>query len=181
MKDSLIIFMFLMFATAAAGQIPEKVSKKMGPNPIVFLDSAEIDLEKLNSVKPFHISNIQMLVPKKAKKIIGNKGSDGAIFVTTVKAAKLRNWSYLRAKSSEFAKLILSPSGDTSVDYILNGTPLSDTTAPERLFLVNDKNFRKISIIDKEELTSGNVGEKRYVVSITAKRSKGLVEPSKFR
>ena len=60
---------------------------------------------------------------------------------------------------------------------MLNGEALSDTAAPGSLFLINDKNFKTINIIDKQngKYLMDNVVLKRYLIVITAKRPKGLV------
>ena len=67
---------------------------------------------------------------------------------------------------------------DTIVQYILNGQPLSDSAAPGKLFLITDKNFKAIEVIDKEMLPSASVSPKRYVVAVRAKYPKGLVKAS---
>ena len=150
--------------------------KKMGQNPIVFLDSVKTEMSALQTLNPFDISNIGIVKPKKAKKLLGDKGVDGAIYVTTIKAAKIIYWNYFRTKSDEYRQLLTSPQADTIVQYILNGEALSDSAAPGTLFLITDKNFKSLDILDKEKLLSDNVIPKRYVVAIRAKRPKGLVK-----
>ena len=71
----------------------------MGSNPILFLDSAETNMNTLQTLNPFDISNITILKPKKAKKTLGEKGVDGAIYVTTVKTAKNIYWNYPQEKA----------------------------------------------------------------------------------
>ena len=150
--------------------------KKMGQNPILFLDSVETEMSALQALNPFDISNICIVKPKKAKKPLGDKGIDGAIYVTTVKAAKVIYWNYFRTKSDEYKQLLNSPQADTVVQYILNGEALSDSAAPGSLILITDKNFKSLNILDKEKLLSDNVIPKRYVIAIKAKRPKGLVK-----
>ena len=151
--------------------------KKMGQNPIVFLDSMETEMSALKTLNPFDILNIGIVKPKKAKKLLGDKGVDGAIYVTTVKADKVNYWKYFSTKSDEYKHLFNSPQTDTAVQYMLNGEALSDTAAPGSLFLINDKNFKTINIIDKQngKYLMDNVVLKRYLIVITAKRPKGLV------
>jgi hypothetical protein len=163
---------------ASFGQLPKKAMKKMGQNPIVFLDSVESEMNFLQTLNPFDISNIILVKPKKAKKLLGDKGVDGAIYVMTVKAAKTIYWNYLSSKSDEYRRLFNSPQADTTAQYVLNGEPLPDSATPGSLFLINDKNFKTINIIDKEDgkYLMDNVVPKRYIVIITAKRPKGLVK-----
>jgi hypothetical protein len=135
-------------------------------------------MSALQTLNPFDISNIGIVKPKKAKKLLGDKGVDGAIYITTVKAAKVNYWNYFSTKSDEYKHLFNSPLADTAVQYILNGEALSDTAAPGSLFLINDKNFKTINVIDKQDgkYLMDNVVLKRYLVVITAKRPKGLVK-----
>ena len=178
MKEHLTFIIVLLLTTTSFGQLPEKAMKKMGSNPILFLDSAETNMNTLQTLNPFDISNITILKPKKAKKTLGEKGVDGAIYVTTVKTAKNIYWNYFRTKSDEYRELLATPQADTIVQYVLNGQPLSDSVAPRSLFLITDKNFKSIEIVDKEKLLSDNIVPKRYVVAITAKRPKGLAKSS---
>jgi len=171
------IILFLLTATSF-GQLPKKAMKKMGQNPIVFLDSIETEMSALQTLNPFDISNIGIVKPKKAKKLLGDKGVDGAIYVTTVKAAKVIYWNYFSLKSDEYKQLFNSSQADTTAQYVLNGEALPDSAAPGTLFLINDKNFKTIHIIDKADgkYLIDNVIPKRYLVVITAKRPKGLVK-----
>ncbi len=150
----------------------------MGQNPIVFLDSVESEMNSLQTLNPIDISNISIVRPKKAKKLLGDKGVDGAIYVTTVKAAKTIYWNYLSSKSDEYRRIFNSPQADTAAQYVLNGEALSDSAAPGSLFLINDKNFKTLNVIDKQDgkYLMDNVVPKRYIVIITAKRPKGLVK-----
>lgn len=152
--------------------------KKMGQNPIVFLDSVETGMTALQAVNPFDISNISIVKPKKAAKLLGDKGLDGAIYITTVRAAKIIFWKYLSSKSDEYRRLFNSPQADSNAQYILNGEALSDSVAPGSLSLINDKNFKTINVIDKEDgkYLMDNVVPKRYIVIITAKRPKELLK-----
>jgi hypothetical protein len=161
-----------------SGQLPKNALEKMGKNPVLFIDSVESDISLIQKPGLFDISNIDIVKPKKAKKLIGDKGLDGAIYITTVKGAKEINWKFFKTKSNDYGSLIKSPQADSIVQYILNGHLLPDSAAPTTLFHVNDKNFISLVIFDKEKILSGNVKPKRYVVLITAKRSKGLVKIS---
>lgn len=177
-------FIILLFTTITSfGQLPNRTFKKIGQNPVIFLDRVETEMSALQTLGPYDISNVSIVESKKAKKLLGDKGVDGAIYVTTVKAAKILYWNYLKSKSEEYRQLIDTPQADTVVQYILNGKPLSDTAAPGSLFLINDKNFKSLDIIDKSsgKFLMDNVIPKRYLVIITAKRPKGLVKKTSPR
>jgi hypothetical protein len=178
MRTAFTFIIFLLLTVTSFGQLPKKAMKKMGQNPIVFLDSAETDMSAIQTLNPFDISNISIVKPKKAKKLLSDKGVDGAIYVTTVRAAKVIYWKYLSSKSDEYGRLFNSPQADTTAQYVLNGQTLTDSAAPGSLFLLNDKNFKTINVIDKEDgkYLMDNVLPKRYIVIITAKRPTGLVK-----
>ncbi len=180
-RTAFIFIIFLLFSVSSFGQLPKNSMKKMGQNPIVFLDSVETDMSALQTLNPFDISNIGIVKPKKAKKLLGDKGVDGAIYVTTIKSAKAIYWNYFSLRSDKYKQLFNSPQADTAVQNILNGEALPDTAAPGSLFLINDKNFKTINIIDKEsgKFMMDNVIPKRYIVVISAKRPKELVKTSK--
>ena len=89
MRTAFTFIMLLLLTATSFGQLPKKAMKKMGQNPIVFLDSMETEMSALKTLNPFDILNIGIVKPKKAKKLLGDKGVDGAIYVTTVKETKL--------------------------------------------------------------------------------------------
>lgn len=175
MRIAFTYIMLFFLVAASFAQLPKKAKKKMGQNPIVFLDSIETEMSVLQKINPFDISNITFITTKKAKKLLGDKGVDGAVYITTVSAAKISYWNYFKTKSDEYKHLLSSPQADTIVQYVLNGEALSDTAAPGSLFLITDKNFKSLDILDKEKLLSDNVFPKRYVIAIRAKRPKDLV------
>lgn len=176
MTNIFTIVLSLFLTTTLFPQIPDKANKKMGQYPAIFLDSADTEMSVLNTLNPFDISNIDLVYPKKAKKLLGAKGKDGAVYITTVKSAKASYWNYFRTKSSDYKLLLNTPQSDTMVQYMLNGELLTDSAAPGILFTISDKNFKSLKIIDKEQLSSDPVYPKRYVVAITAKKQKGFVK-----
>ena len=175
MQTAITFIIFFFLAATSFAQFPKKANKRMGQNPIVFLDSIEIEKSVLQKINPFDISNISIVKPRKAKKLLGHRGVDGAVYITTITAAKISYWNYFRTKSHEYRQLLNSPQADTIVQYVLNGEALSDTAAVGSLFLITDKNFKRLDIIDKEKLLSDNVVPKRYIIAITAKHPRGVV------
>jgi hypothetical protein len=178
MQTAFTFIISLLFTVASFGQLPKKTMKKMGQNPVLFLDSVETNMTALQTLNPFDISNISIVKPRKAVKHLGDKGLDGAIYITTVRAAKVTYWKYLSSKSDEYRRLFNSPQADSIAQYVLNGEALSDSAAPGSLFLINDKNFKTINVINKEngKYLMDNVAPKRYIVIITAKSPKGLLK-----
>jgi hypothetical protein len=176
MKKYFIATIILIWTATTFGQIPEKLNKKMGSSPVFFLDSVQIDMDTLWTISPLDISNIRILIPRKAKKILGDKGVDGAVYVTTVKFARSIYWTFFSSRSSDYKELLKTPESDTIVQYVLNGEALSDSAAPGSLVLVDKNTFKSLAILDKEKLLSDDIIPKRYLVAITAKRPKGLLK-----
>lgn len=178
MRTALLFISLCFLTTTLFGQLPKKAMKKMGQNPVLFVDSTEVDMTAFDALNPFDISNISIVKPKKAKKLLGDKGGDGAIYVTTVNSARQIYWNFLSTKSDKYKQLIPTPTADTVVQYIVNGQALSDGSSVGTLFLLTDKNFKSIEIIDKEDgrFLMDNVYPKRFIVIVTAKRFKGPVK-----
>jgi len=172
--------MGLSVAQSSNGQLPEKMAKKMGPNPVLFRDSVEITIDTLKAISPFDVADISIVIPKKAKKFLGDKGADGAVYVTTIKAAKLRNWNYLNSKSDKYNKAITSPDADTLCQYVLNKRSLTEKEAPGTIFLIRDKNFKRLNFIVNGVVSEDSAHTKQFQVYLFAKRPKGLLKNEKW-
>lgn len=174
------LLMVILSTVALHAQIPKTVSKKMGMYPLIFLDSTETTMGELYALDPFDISGVTIVTPKKAKKILGEKAADGAVYVTTLKAAKIWNWDFLRSKSGMYKQLIPSPDADTLVQYVVNNTLIPDSAAIRKLFSINDRNFKSIKFMERETEKSDYATSKPYIVVIKAKNpDKGLIKTPK--
>jgi len=71
------ILLLLSFTVTCSAQLPKKVTKRIGQDPALFLDSVEVDVTALRALSPFDIANIGIVESKKAKKRLGDKGTDG--------------------------------------------------------------------------------------------------------
>jgi hypothetical protein len=122
------------------------------------------------------ISNISVLLPKSSRRELGSRAADGAVYVVTVKAAKIRNWNFFSSKSSDFKRNIYDPFSDTLLTYVLNGKALSDS-AIGALYLIDKNNLKQLrffSIKDHEIPPNRTRYKKQFVMYIEAKRPKGL-------
>ena len=138
----------------------------MGPFPLLFLDSVEVKMSTLEKVNPMDISTVRILVPKKAKRTLGERGCDGAIYVTTVQFAKWNYWKFLSSKSTEYLKRVPNPDLDTSIVYILNDTVLSKNPSGS-LFYLNKRNFKKLFILNQPGLKEKyGIADKQFGVII---------------
>jgi hypothetical protein len=159
-----------------SGQSIENKTKKFGSNPTVFLDSIETTMSELKDLNPMDISNITLVQPKNAKKLLGDKGIDGAMYVTTKKSARDIYWKFFSSKSVDYKNLLPNAQADTIVQYVLNGIALSDSTVSGDLFLIANDRFKSITVVDKDKMQWDKVYPKRYMVVVSAKRPKGLIK-----
>ena len=150
------IFSFL--TTMALGQSPERALKKLGAEPIYFMDSVNVEKSDLMKYDPKEIASVSVLKSKEAMAILGNNGKDGAVYIETIPFAKSRYWKYFRGKSPEYKALVPLVGQDSTIQYILNDRVL-DKGFEGNLALVDDKVFKEIKILNKEEL------QKQYGIS----------------
>jgi hypothetical protein len=175
MRSKLII-PTLLISKICFPQVPEKISKQMGENPIIFIDSTESRFETIQKLNPFDISIVAILVPKKAKKSLGEKGKDGAVYVTTVEYARKNYWKFLTSQSKAYADIVPSPESDSTVAYILNDSLLTNNIGG-KLFPINRKNFKRLSVINPDELKAKYNADKKYGIIIKTKKGKKKAKP----
>ena len=169
-----ITFLFSCSTRKATGGLNDL--NKLGQSPLWFIDSTETQFDTVKAIDPRDISNILVLLPKKAKKKLGDKAIDGAVYVTTVKSAKLKYWSFFSSQSNDYKQAIKDYQADSSVAYFLNGHALPDS-ATGTLYLVESKNLRRLKFgnIDSIQVAqSVSKYNKQFVLYIEAKRPKGL-------
>ena len=138
----------MLFST---GQKPKKTIKKLGNNPVFFIDSVNVDNSDLQKYDPNEIAQVTVYKPDEARGMFGDDGKDGAVYIFTKKYAKSRYWQYFQRKSEDYKKLVLSPESDTAVQYILNDRVLKDKFEGD-LFSINDSIFKSIRFLTKEDL-----------------------------
>jgi hypothetical protein len=175
MKLALFLIAALFIGNTYA-QFPDRINKKMGEYPIFFLDSVEISSSILPQLNPLDISSIDIVTKKKAKKLLGKKGADGAVYIATVKFSKKCYWKFLCSVSDQYKQVFESPAADSTAQYELNGQLLTDQAAPGDLFLINKKTFKSLQIKD-----SPYTMLRRYVVIIKAKPPKGVIKLSSLK
>jgi hypothetical protein len=153
MRSSKLIFttFFSLIAFIALGQSPKRALKKLGAEPIYFMDSVNVDKNELMKYDPKNIALVTVLKSKEAIAIIGDEGKDGAVYIETISFAKSRYWKYFQSKSPEYRNLVPVAGQDTTVQYILNDRVL-DKNFQGTLALIDDKVFKEIKVLSKEEL-----------------------------
>ena len=145
----LIILLFSLSISFA--QSPTKPSTNLGENPVFFIDSLSVAKEIFMKFDSNRISSLTVVNKNEAIEMLGDDGKDGAVYIETKEFCKKRYWTYFSSKSSEYSQLVASPFTDENVQYILNDRVLK-SGSEGILSLVNDRVFKSITFISKEEL-----------------------------
>lgn len=160
-------------------QSPKRALKKLGSEPVYFMDSVNVEKSELMKYDPNEIALVTVLTSKEAIDILGEYGKDGAVYIETIPFAKSRYWKYFSSKSSEYRALVPIVTQDSTVQYIMNDK-VQDKNFEGNLALIDDKVFKEIKIITSQELQK-QYGIKNKVagVIITADRPKDLYNSKK--
>ncbi len=150
------VLSFLTFSVLA--QSPKSVIKKLGDDPVFFIDSINVDKAELYKYQPTDIATVSVYKDSNAIRLVGPGGKDGAVYIETKVFAKNRYWQYFKTKSAEYANLIPTPASDSLVQYILNRRILKENFEGT-LSSIDDKTFKEILIVDKRTL------EKEYKIT----------------
>jgi hypothetical protein len=153
MRSSKIIFttILTLITLLAFSQSPKRALKKLGADPVFFMDSINVDKSDLMKYDPSSIALVTVLKAKEAMAIIGDEGKDGAVYIETIPFAKSRYWRYFCSKSTDYKTLVPVAVQDTTVQYILNDKIL-DKNFEGNLAMIDDKIFKEIKVLSKEDL-----------------------------
>lgn len=178
MKNKLIAIFFLTSISIFA-QSPKRVLKKLGENPVFFIDSMNVDKDELQKYDPKDIAGVTVYKKKEAIDLVGEDGKDGAVYIETITFSKKRYWNFFKSKSEEYLKTVPSPDSDINMQYILNERIL-DKDFEGTLATINDKLFKQLIILSKEELINQfNVTDKEIGIRIISDTPDNLYKGAK--
>lgn len=178
MKFILLISVHLIFIVSY-GQKPKKAIKKLGDNPVFFIDSVMVDKDEMNKYQPNDIAGVSVYHDSTAIRLIGPDGKDGVVYIETKTFAKNRYWNYFKSKSPEYAGIVPTPQSDTIVQYILN-TRILKSNFEGDLSLIDDSIFKGITVIDSTTLQKDyGISGKPYGVIIKSDKPKDLYRAKK--
>lgn len=147
-------------------QSPKRVLKKLGEDPLYFIDSVNVDKSEVLKYDSKDIGIITVVKKDNAIKLLGEDGKDGAIYIETKIFVKSRYWKFFSSKSKEYSEIVKSPENDTTIQYILNKRILENNFEGD-LALIDNKIFKSITIINKQELIDKyNIYNKEFGVII---------------
>lgn len=122
-------------------------------DPVFFLDSVQVNKMVLSNYSPAEISSVTVYKDSvEIKKLYHKSAKNGLIYIETKDFAKEHYQNYFSLKSAEYANIIRSSKNDSGIQYILDGKILNKDYEAN-LSHLNDKNFKEIKIIDKDQLT----------------------------
>jgi len=175
-----IIFLTISFISFSTfGQRPKKAIKKLGADPVFFIDSVSVDKTELSKYQPTEIASVSVYKDSNAINLVGPDGKDGVVYITTIKFAKTKYWTYFKSKSADYEKLVVTPESDTAVQYILNKRVLKSNFEGD-LSLIDDKIFIELKIIDKATLQKDyDITDKDYGVIIRSDKPPDLYKANK--
>lgn len=151
MKKYIFLLTSFLFVCFAQAQPPKKALPKVGDNPIFFVDSIKVDKPYIQQMNPKQVASLSVYTEKEAFDLLGEAAKDGVIYIETIPFAKKRFWTYFKSKSVEYAELVPTVDSDSTIQYILNEKVLKKDYEGN-LSSINDKVFKGIKIISKEEL-----------------------------
>jgi hypothetical protein len=175
-----VFILTLSISTLSAfGQKPKRVIKKLGNDPVFFIDSINVDKSELLNYQPEQIAKVSVYKDSNAIILVGPEGKDGVVYIETKVFAKRRYWNYFKTKSVEYANTVLTPESDSTIQYILNGKILA-TNFEGDLSLIDDDIFKDLKVIDKETLRKEfGIADKSYGVIINSDKPDNLYKAKK--
>lgn len=167
-----LFFTFFCFSICFS-QSPKRVIKKIGNDPIIFIDSLNVRSSEMQKYDPKSISLFTVYKDKEAKDLFGEDGRDGVIYIETKPFSGKRYQNYFKTKSAEFKKIIDTES-KKDIQYLLNGKVLSENYEGD-LALINDKTFKSVKILNSEELLKQyKISGKKYGILIISDTPENL-------
>lgn len=172
-----IILFFLTFGLYS--QSPKKIIKKLGADPVFFLDSVNILRSEMLNINPTDVASVTVYRGKEATDLIGENGKDGVIYIFTKSYAKNSYWNYFRSKSKHYSDSLPTPESDSTVQYILNKRILT-TNFEGDLMSIDDSIFKELIIIDKKTLEKEyNIFNKAFGIVIKSDKPDNLYHAKK--
>jgi len=176
-----IITSFIIFIpviSLAQAPSPRKAIRKLGPNPIIIIDSVRLKPGEISSYDPKKIATATILTDSTDIAKYGEDAKDGVAIFETKSFAKKHYLSYFRRKSSSFDSLYTISKSDSSFLYVINDKIKYDD--PGDLATINDNLFLSLEIITADELKRRyQITDKQYGIIIKSKIPSNLYNADK--
>lgn len=179
MIKNLLFTIAALFTLTAFAQSPKKMIKKLGSEPMFFLDSVNVDKSELQQINPDNVAKVSVYKDSNAIRLVGPDGKDGVVYIETKGFDRKRYWTFFSSKSGEYLKIVPAPGSDTAIQYILNNRILTKNFEGD-LALIDDSTFKNIKILDRPALESQyQISDKKYGVVIESDKPANLYHANK--
>ena len=136
-------------------------------DPVFFIDSVKVSKADLLRYDPNDIATVTVYKDTSEIKKLGIDAKYGLIYIETKTFDVNRYQKYFSSKSPEYAKLITTIK-NSQIQYILNKRVLNSNYEGD-LAAINDKIFKGLTIINKQELSNKfGITDKTYGVIINS-------------
>lgn len=156
----LVLTIFVVLASFLIyGQSPQKAINEPEKEPIIFIDSIQVDRSAMQKYNADQIASVSIVKDSTTLGLFGNT-ADAVIYIETKNFCRQRFINYFSSKSVEFKQLLESSGDDKSFQYFLNGDALTEHYEAN-LAAINDNVFLSLTIIDQNELKTkyGNIAK----------------------
>ena len=179
MKRILIILLLAVSSLASFAQKPKKAIKKLGNEPVFFIDSVAATQADLQKYQPTDIATVSVYKDQDAIDLVGADGKDGVVFIQTKSFTKRQYQSFFKSKSKGFADVLSADPEEIQLQYILNDRILTEDFEGD-LGLIDASTFKELKIIDTESLKKDyNVTDKKVGVLIRSDKPEYLYKAKK--
>jgi hypothetical protein len=174
MKSLLLSLLLLPLFTFAQNDKDENPLHKLGPNPILIVDSVRVTSEDLQKFSPNTIASLEVLTDTDATKKFGDTATDGAVIILTKSMARRIYSAYFKKKSAAYDSLYAAAKSDSSFVYIVNDKIKTDKFEGD-LTAINDDVFISLDILNADDLKNKyNIADKQIGVLIKCRKPKNV-------
>lgn len=147
-----------------------RIFKNDENSPLVLFDGKEINNDKMNSIDPNSIDNIQVLKDNAITKKYGDKGKNGVILITskTNGISKTEDQSIITTTKDENQKSISISKNGIRPLYLIDGKEISK----EEMEAIDPNTIESVDVLKDESVTKkyGKKGENGVIMITTKKK-----------
>jgi len=152
MKHLIILFCLLSQLCLAQSSV-KNLAKKLGPDPLYFIDSVKISKDDLKNLDAKTICSLTVLTDTDATNKFGPNARDGVVLLVTKAQAKRNYIRFFRRKSTHYDSLMNKMKSDSTFQYIINDKIKIDGNNSEGdLAAINDDLFISLEILSADDL-----------------------------
>ena len=169
-----ILFLLLIVPIFSSAQQSDPAAPKLGPNPIIIVDSVRLTHDQFMAFDPNTIASANILTDTDATNRYGPDAKDGVALFQTKAFARKHYIAFLRKKSHVYDSLYSIAKSDTTFQYIINDKVKTKNFEGD-LALLDDWLFISLDVLTEEQLkTKYNITGKKIGILIEAKRPQNL-------